>query len=261
MKALISLFLLVLPYPVFAQSCPSDMTGISTTDHPVLRVGGRDALGHRINGVGDPNTDVRNWQNGIYNLFMQDGGSANYYYDTVIYNQTGPFVTSNDDEHEIGACNENGQCVQARFQVSYNTVYLPAYIRRLFGSRGAFFPTAFQTRPSAVNISYTSPNGAQHNMTINAVNGVIPPSQPVVDRQPPNPDCLTNEDQIVRDNDDEEDQESEDEEENYNDDDEYEWPEIEDDGDCSACEAFFDGDENGELEEDPYEWIEEEREL
>jgi hypothetical protein len=31
-----------------------------------------------------------------------------------------------------------------------------------------------------------------------------------------------------------------------------------DDGDCAACEAYFDGDENGELDEDPYDWLEEE---
>ena len=146
MKTLITLFALVLSLETYAQSCPSDMAGISTTDHPTLKVGGRNQRGHSIDGVGDPNTDSDNWLNGIYNTFAVDGGSANFYYDTVIYNQTGPFITSNTRTTELGACNENGQCVQVEVSVSFSEfrVWAPiaGMIRRV--PFGTVIPTTIQ---------------------------------------------------------------------------------------------------------------------
>jgi len=197
MKLTITLVFLCIPVVANAsfKSCIRHMAGIETTDHSVLTASKRDRVGFDSPLLGDPNTDSQNFLNAIYNNFLSPYAQGHFFYQSQIFDEAIPFLT-NDRSIQFGLCNNQGQCVQANFQVEFDYITVPTLLRGRRFTR-YFIPTRIQTVPTQVNVFYVSPSSQQFSQTVIAIDGSLPDSQPLADASPDQPDCLDNEGNVT----------------------------------------------------------------
>ncbi|MEM8984857.1 MAG: hypothetical protein AAGC71_17745 [Pseudomonadota bacterium] len=174
------------------------MDDIVTTNHPVLQVGDRHTEGILVEELGHPNVHIQDWRNSVYNTFVSPDGDLHFYYLAHIA-PPDPFGGRNDSRQFFGLCSEQGQCVQAWIQVSFDSVSVPSII--VPDGLEPIVPANIDTVPSRVDFGYTDLTGQQrHDHAIPEPRGGLPKSLPVKNmRGTVDKDCLDNNNEVTRD--------------------------------------------------------------